>query len=193
MSYDFDLPEVADTDAEIWLRWPPNDFQCVRVVSDRSIKYVGHWVAKSRTFRRCTKPKDAGIPNHCPYCPRPAAALPGGKPIAGKAETRHLLAVELPNGEQRIWEFSDAVARQLGVITGYRRIGGMEIRDRELLGLRLVLHREPPRPNGMVIAALDPDPEAWGSLPAALDVAGLVAQTWQRAAILDGKAPTLPL
>ena len=193
LNYGWHLPEVEEVEEDLWLRWPANEFLAVRVTSDKPVNYEGHWYPPARAYRLCTRPRELRLPNRCPYCPRPAGELLGGKPVAGPALWRHLLAVELPNGRQRIWEFSAAVGQQIAQITGYSRSGGVETRAVALAGLRLVLHRQPPRLNGAVIVALDPEPEPRGDMPAALDVAGYVAQTWARAAIKDGKAsPTLP-
>jgi hypothetical protein len=190
LSYGWALPDQEELEEDLWLRWPANEILAVRVVSSQPIHYLGHWFPPSRTYRRCTAPQNLRLPNNCPFCPRPTSQ---GKPVAGPALWRHILALELPSGRQRIWEFSQAVAQQLGAITGYSRGEGQETRTLDLPGLRLLLHRQPPRLNGAVIVVLDETPEPRGDIPVEIDVAGYIAQTWARAAIKDGKAPpTLP-
>ena len=171
------LEPVENVEENFWLRWPAGEILAVRVLSAVSLHYRGHWYPAAGTYRLCTAPR-------CALCPQS-----GGKAIASPVRVRHLLTVELAGGAQRIWEFSEPVARQLQCLTGYSRRGGGEItRTSDLLGLRLLLSRLPPRSNGAVVVAQDEDPDIRGDLPPPIDAAGYVSEAWRRAAVRDGKA-----
>lgn len=199
-----ELDQPQEAEPELWLRWPADQVQLVRIVSSEPLSYVGHWWPALRVYRRCD-----GL--RCRLC---AEGL-------GR-RTRHLAAVQLPNGQQRVWEFGKPTALQLRAIT-YAPAGdaqsddpmplpsaptprrgtlkkaalgfgggaagghGADQRVRPVLGLPLLLTREGCRTNGKVLVQLDDAPPDWGPLPEALDVRGLVKQTWTRAALKDGK------
>lgn len=177
------LPEeTADEVDDLWLKWPPDELLQVRVTSPDAFHYRGHWVPGVGAYRRCTTPR-------CSYCPLPVADQPPGRPKASEVRWRHLLAVELPRGAQRIWEFSPKVAKRLQSLTGFA-VGedGQPTRTRDLRGLVLTLGREGRRKNGEVWCELHEDQRSGSdTLPAPMDVAGYLAQTWRRAAIKDGK------
>ena len=164
LSYGWVVPEPEDIDEDLWLRFAADEVLPVRVISPQALTYRGHWYPAVGAYRLCQAQRDqAGrvlSSGSCLLCPRPNSS---GKPIASPARVRHLLTVELPGGAQRIWEFSEAVARQLQTITGWQRgPGGAITRTRELAGLRVLLARLPPRSNGAVVVQLDPEPDARG-------------------------------
>ena len=174
------LPEEDDDEDDLWLKWPADELIQVRIVSPEPNNYKGHWVPAVKAYRRCTAPR-------CPYCPLPVAEQPPGRAVASEVRWRHLVAVELPRGAQRIWEFSPKVAKRLQTLTGFA-VGenGQPTRTRPLRGLVLTLGREGRRKNGEVWCELHEDQNG-PPLPEPLDVAGYLAQTWRRAAIKDGK------
>jgi len=189
-------PEPDEDD--LWLKWASNEFLPVRIVSPKSLDYYGHWFTAVGAYRLCLAQRDAQrrviSTAACPLCPRPASELPSGRAQASAARIRHILTVETPDGSQRIWEFSEAVARQLAQITGWQRSpAGIVTRTHELAGLRLILSRLPPRSNGAVVIQLDPEPDPRGDMPGPIDAAAYVSECWRRAALRDGKAmPKLP-
>lgn len=192
LSYGWPEPEPEE-DESLWLRFEANDILPVRVTSAKLIKYWGHWFPLVRAYRLCPARRDRSgrvlHANGCALCPKPAAQLPGGKPIASPGRLRLILTVEIADGRggyvQRIWEFSDTVGKQLQAI--------QEATGAELRGLRLELKRVPPKPNGAVVVAADLEPADWGELPEPLEAAPYIAEGWRRAALRDGKSPpTLP-
>ena len=104
------------------------------------------------------------------------------------------MAVQSVSGEQHIFEFGEAVARQMQALTGYKRAGDVVTRTHELRGLALQICREGGRQSGNVLVAPASPALAWPDyLPEPLDVAGALAASWKRAALHDGKAqPKLP-
>lgn len=174
-------PEKSEDDLDdLWLRWDPKEFIRVRVTSPEPFNYEGHWVPALGTYRRCSSPR-------CPFCPLPQAEQQPGRLYASEARWRHLLAVQLDGGTQRIWEFSPKIAVRLQVFT-MPRVDGQIIIDQPLRGLTLVLGREGRRKNGEVWCEAHDDPFPGRPVPEPIDVAGYLAQTWRRAAIRDGKA-----
>ncbi len=172
-------PEEQEDEDSLWLRWPADELLTVRIVSPEPNHYRGHWVPAVKAYRRCTTPR-------CPYCPLPVAEQPPGRAVASEARWRHLLAVELLGGAQRIWEFSPKMAARLQVLTNSKVLDGLVTRTCPLRGLVLTLGREGRRRNGEVWCELHEDQNG-PPLPEPLDVAGYLAQTWRRAAIKDGK------
>jgi hypothetical protein len=160
--------EPEDDDAnDIWLRWNPTDFLRVRITSSEPSNYVGHWVTSVGTYRECKAPT-------CPFCPQP-----GVRPIASPRRQRHLLAVELESGVQRIWEFSPKVTARLRLLISMPE-------PRPLRGLVLILGREGRRRNGEVFCRMDDD-QGGGVVPEPINVPGELYLTWQRAAIRDDR------
>jgi hypothetical protein len=172
----------------LWLRWHPGEICAIRVLSPKALTYPGHWFPSSRTYRLCSYPG-------CQFCPTGSGGTV--RKQAGARVHRYVFAVEVygqPAGTQRLWEFGEHVAHQLQRITGYaRQANGTETRQRELLGLSLTLCREGSRANGPVLVASARGIEWPEYLPEPMDAAGLMALSWRRAAIKDGKSqPRLP-
>ena len=175
----------AETDpsgSDLWLRWPAAEFCAVRVVSSEVCHYRGHWYPAARAFRLCTAPPGHPHPHRvCLFCPEGHQV--GDRPRAAPAEWRFFLSVQTADGQQRIWEFSQAVARLLTPQVAAR--GGA------WAGLTLRLSRAGGRGNGAVSAVADLDPPLTCPLPGpydVLDAPGYLAGAWGRAALKDGKA-----
>jgi hypothetical protein len=181
MSWGLADPNDALDDKKIWLRWNPAEATAIRVLSVKELHYVGHWLPSSRTFRLCTYPG-------CLYCPTGNSAA---RAKAGAQQHRYVLVVEqigLPAGTQRLWEFGTSAAEQLSAITGYQRTaGGTVTRQRELRGLSLTLCRDGSLRNSPVVVTHAAG-VAWPEIvPEPIDMPGLLAASWRRAAVKDGK------
>ena len=167
--------------SDLWLRWAPDQFCLVRVVSPQVYHYKGHWYAAARTFRLCTAPPGHPRPiGCCRFCPE--GHRPGEKGKGAPAEWRFFLAVQTEDGQQRIWEFSKPVAEQVAALVSAN--GG------RWAGLTLRLSRAGKLARGAVQVAVAPEPPDLGLLPVPMDAPGLLAQTWVRAALKDGKSAT---
>lgn len=175
-------------EGRLWLRVSANDITLVRIISADPLHYPGHWFPATRSYRLCTFP-------NCPFCA--AGCQEGGRTrkMASERRIRHLVAVQGHSGEQLIWEFGESVARQIQQITGFERVDGKSSRRKELRGLSLRLCREGSRQAGSVIVCPAPPALPWAEhLPEPIDVAGILALTWRRAALRDGKQqPRLPI
>ena len=181
-------PDDALDDTQLWLRWDAGDICAVRILSAAPLFYPGHWFSPTRSYRLCTYPA-------CQFCVVGPGGAIGTRKMASERRMRHLVAVETHSGAQRVFEFGEAVARQMQAITGYQRgEGGCIQRSRELRGLSLHLFREGSRQAGAVLVRVA-DAEPWPEyLPEPLDVAGHLAASWRRAALRDGKGqPRLPV
>ena len=182
LSYGWAEPDLEEDAEDLWLRFEAGEMLAMRVLSPIPLQYWGHWYPAVRAYRLCQAKRDrAGrilLTSGCAFCPRPAVELPGGKPIASPGRRRQILTVELQDGRQRLWEFSETVSRQMRGLAG----------EGDWVGVCLLLRRAPPKPNGAVIVALDEDPEPRGALPEPIDAAALVLESWRRAALRDGKA-----
>lgn len=189
-------PDEQPDDGRIWLRWPAQEICTLRILSESPLHYSGHWFPASRSYRLCSYPA-------CQFCA--SGDLGGGRTrrMASERRLRYVIVVETalsaeaPPGvphPQRIWEFGEAVARQIQQLTGYQREGTVETRTAALQGLSLTLCREGGRESGAVRVSAAPG-IAWPSaLAPPLDAGAHLAASWRRAALRDGKGqPRLPV
>lgn len=200
-----DDADTRPTPEQTWLRWPPAELLICRVTSSRPVRYRGHWHSPSRTMRPC--PGDL-----CAICSPTQAArwryvlavqLADGTQRAwefGDAVAQQVR--ELPPvpdaAPQRAAPLlspgaTELTARALRLASqasggGPARRGGQASPSVAVAGLRLVLARAGARYNGAVQVQIDPDPDDWGPVPAPMDVAGALAESWARAALKERKA-----
>lgn len=181
-------PDDDLDDTRLWLRWKPTEIFYGRVLSAAPLFYPGHWVTAVRAYRLCTYPG-------CKYCAGYTRGGAGGRNSASERRMRHLCAIQGHSGEQHVWEFGEAVARQIQALTGFKREGDAITRTCELRGLALQICRDAGRPLGNVLVSAAPADIVWPEfLPDPLDVAGALASSWKRAALHDGKVqPRLPV